>query len=104
MRDEILIRVREMEQLDCRRGYRVHNLRLTENYLLARVWMKLTRSKWEQALTDDLTYRTALTNDWDCPEYDVCAEGGKGVKRTYSSYLGILKRTNIVAMFCYFRI
>ena len=39
--------------------------RLVENYLLAVGYeVKLTRTEWEQAETDDLSYRTALANDW----------------------------------------
>ena len=39
--------------------------RLVENYLLAVGYeVKLTRTGWEQATTDDLSYRTALSNDW----------------------------------------
>ncbi|XEQ93660.1 N-acetylmuramoyl-L-alanine amidase AmiC [Sporomusa carbonis] len=40
--------------------------RLVEKYLLAVGYeVKLTRTEWEQAETDDLSYRTALANDWD---------------------------------------
>ncbi len=39
--------------------------RLVENYLLAAGHeVKLTRTEWEQAETDDLSYRTSLANDW----------------------------------------
>ena len=39
--------------------------RLVEKYLLAVGYeVKLTRIDWEQAETDDLSYRTALANDW----------------------------------------
>ena len=39
--------------------------RLVETYLGAVGYeVKLTRTKWEQAETDDLSYRTALANDW----------------------------------------
>ena len=39
--------------------------RLVENYLTAVGYeVKLTRTDWEQAETDDLSYRTALANDW----------------------------------------
>ncbi|MBP1765048.1 MAG: cell wall hydrolase/autolysin [Firmicutes bacterium] len=39
--------------------------RLVEKYLLAVGYeVKLTRTEWEQAETDDLSYRTALANDW----------------------------------------
>jgi len=39
--------------------------RLVENYLLAAGHeVKLTRTDWEQAETDDLDYRTSLANDW----------------------------------------
>lgn len=39
--------------------------RLVGNYLLAVGYeVKLTRTKWEQPETDDLSYRTALANDW----------------------------------------
>ena len=39
--------------------------RLVESYLLAVGYeVKLTRSGWEQAKTDDLSYRTTLANDW----------------------------------------
>ena len=39
--------------------------RLVENYLLKVGYeVKLTRTEWEQAETDDLSYRTALANDW----------------------------------------
>ena len=39
--------------------------RLVENYLLNVGYeVKLTRTEWEQEETDDLSYRTALANDW----------------------------------------
>ena len=39
--------------------------KMVENYLLAvGCEVKLTRTEWEQAETDDLDYRTALANDW----------------------------------------
>lgn len=39
--------------------------RLVENYLTAVGYeVKLTRTDWEQPETDDLSYRTALANDW----------------------------------------
>ncbi len=39
--------------------------RLVEKYLLAIGYeVKLTRTEWEQAETDDLIYRTTLANDW----------------------------------------
>ena len=39
--------------------------RLVKKYLLAVGYeVKLTRTEWEQAETDDLSYRTALANDW----------------------------------------
>jgi N-acetylmuramoyl-L-alanine amidase len=39
--------------------------RLVENYLPAVGYeVKLTRTEWEQAETDDLSYRTALANGW----------------------------------------
>ena len=39
--------------------------RLVENYLSNVGYaVKLTRTEWEQAETDDLSYRTALANDW----------------------------------------
>ena len=39
--------------------------RLVEKYLLAVGYeVKLTRTEWEQAETDELSYRTALANDW----------------------------------------
>ena len=39
--------------------------RLVETYLGAVGYeVKLTRTEWEQAETDDLSYRTALANDW----------------------------------------
>ena len=39
--------------------------RLVEKYLLAVGYeVKLTRTEWEQAETDNLSYRTALANDW----------------------------------------
>ena len=39
--------------------------RLVEKYLLAVGYeVKLTRNDWEQAKTDDLSYRTTLANDW----------------------------------------
>lgn len=39
--------------------------RLVENYLIATGYeVKLTRVDWEQAETDDLSYRTTLANDW----------------------------------------
>ncbi len=39
--------------------------RLVENYLFNVGYeVKLTRTEWEQAETDDLSYRTALANDW----------------------------------------
>lgn len=39
--------------------------RLVGKYLLAVGYeVKLTRTDWEQAETDDLSYRTALANDW----------------------------------------
>ena len=39
--------------------------RLVENYLLKVGYeVKLTRTEWEQAETDDLSYRTALANGW----------------------------------------
>lgn len=39
--------------------------RLVENYLIAVGYeVKLTRTEWEQAETDDLNYRTTLANDW----------------------------------------
>jgi N-acetylmuramoyl-L-alanine amidase len=39
--------------------------RLVETYLGAVGYeVKLTRTKWEQAETDDLSYRTALANGW----------------------------------------
>ena len=39
--------------------------RLVENYLTAVGYkVKMTRTEWEQAETDDLSYRTALANDW----------------------------------------
>jgi N-acetylmuramoyl-L-alanine amidase len=39
--------------------------RLVENYLIAAgCEVKLTRVDWEQAETDDLSYRTTLANDW----------------------------------------
>ena len=39
--------------------------RLVEKYLFAVGYeVKLTRTEWEQAETDDLSYRTALANDW----------------------------------------
>jgi len=39
--------------------------KLVEQYLCAVGYeVKLTRTKWEQAETDDLSYRTALANDW----------------------------------------
>ena len=39
--------------------------RLVETYLCAVGYeVKLTRTEWEQAETDDLSYRTALANDW----------------------------------------
>ncbi len=39
--------------------------RLVEKYLLAVGYeVKLTRTDWEQAETDDLSYRTALANGW----------------------------------------
>ena len=39
--------------------------RLVETYLGAVGYeVKLTRTKWEQAETDDLSYRTTLANDW----------------------------------------
>ena len=39
--------------------------KLVENYLLdAGQEVKLTRTDWEQAETDDLRYRTSMANDW----------------------------------------
>ena len=39
--------------------------RLVENYLSNVGYeVKLTRTEWEQAETDDLSYRTTLVNDW----------------------------------------
>ena len=39
--------------------------RLVKKYLLAVGYeVKLTRTEWEQAETDDLSYRTTLANDW----------------------------------------
>ena len=39
--------------------------RLVEKYLLAVGYeVKLTRTEWEQEETDDLSYRTALANEW----------------------------------------
>ena len=39
--------------------------RLVENYLVnVGHEVRLTRTDWEQAETDDLSYRTALANDW----------------------------------------
>ena len=39
--------------------------RLVENYLLAIGYeVNLTRTGWEQAETDDLSYRTTLANNW----------------------------------------
>lgn len=39
--------------------------RLVEKYLVAVGYeVKLTRTEWEQAETDDLIYRTILANDW----------------------------------------
>lgn len=39
--------------------------RLVKKYLLAVGYeVKLTRTDWEQEETDDLSYRTALANDW----------------------------------------
>ena len=39
--------------------------RLVENYLFNVGYeVKLTRTEWEQEETDDLSYRTALANDW----------------------------------------
>ena len=39
--------------------------KLVENYLLdAGHEVKLTRTDWEQADTDDLSYRTSMANDW----------------------------------------
>ena len=39
--------------------------RQVENYLLNVGYeVKLTRTEWEQEETDDLSYRTALANDW----------------------------------------
>lgn len=39
--------------------------RLVENYLSNVGYeVKLTRTEWEQAETDDLSYRTTLANDW----------------------------------------
>lgn len=39
--------------------------RLVEKYLFAVGYeVKLTRTEWEQAETDDLSYRTALANNW----------------------------------------
>jgi len=39
--------------------------RLVQSHLLATGHeVKLTRSEWEQAETDDLGYRTSLANDW----------------------------------------
>ena len=39
--------------------------RLIENYLSTVGYeVKLTRTEWEQAETDDLSYRTTLANDW----------------------------------------
>ena len=39
--------------------------RMVEKYLLAVGYtVKLTRTEWEQEETDDLSYRTALANEW----------------------------------------
>ncbi len=59
--------------------------RLVEKYLLAVGYeVKLTRTEWEQAETDNLSYRTNLANDWGADIFisihcnsaaNQCAEG-----------------------------
>ena len=44
--------------------------RLVESHLIAAGYeVKLTRTDWEQAESDDLSYRTALANDWDADAF-----------------------------------